>query len=133
MSKLNDFLSVCLVMLCGGDVMTANEKYARTYGITPRIFCKDGFNISIQNRYMNYCGSENGVRSFGLDWKTVEWGFPSEELPDEEKYNSEGDVGGYVPMEVMDELLESHGGIDYEETFKQAYATYKKHYDNVLK
>lgn len=122
MSKLNNFLSSMLVMVCGGnDVNKAAMNYNNVHYPLPRIFCKDGFNISIQVNAMNYCGSENGIRKFGVDWKMVEWGFPSEDLPNDEKYNSEGDVGGYVNIDIMEELLDSHGGIDYEETFKQAY------------
>ena len=75
MSKLNDFLSVCMVMVCGGnDVNAADERYTVGHYPLPRIYCKDGFNISIQVNSMNYCGSENGLREFGLDWKMVEWG-----------------------------------------------------------
>lgn len=131
-SKLNDLLSSMLVMcVCGGNLRRADENYERHgYYPLPRIYCKDGFNISIQINNGNYCASENGSRTFGLDWQMVEWGFPSEELTDE-KYKTDGDIGAYVPIEVMDELLESHGGIDYETTFKYAYEHNKKAYDKV--
>lgn len=96
------------------------EKYNRTHFFLPRIHCKDGFNISIQVNVGNYCASENGTRTFGTDWKLVEWGFPSEPI-DFEKYNAENvdtmrSVGGYVEIELMDALLQEHGGIDLQAT-----------------
>ena len=103
------------------------EAYQSTYFLLPRIHCKDGFNISIQVNRENYSASENGVRIFGTDWKLVEWGFPSEQI-DAKKYNAENylaedeeldttqTVGGYVEIELMDKLLQEHGGIDLQTT-----------------
>lgn len=91
----------------------------------PRIYCKDGFNISIQVHNGNYCASENGTRTFGLDWKLVEWGFPSSPI-DFEKYNAEDtdtmrSVGGYVEVGLIDELCEKHGGIDLAKTLQEEF------------
>ena len=95
------------------------RNYKKHFILIPRIYCNDGFNVSIQVHRGAYCASENGYREFGLDWKEVEWGYPSEPLTDE-KYNPEnpgGDtIGGNVPIEVMEELLEQHGGINVKET-----------------
>ena len=102
------------------------EAYQSTYFLLPRIHCKDGFNISIQVNRGNYSASENGVHIFGTDWKLVEWGFPSEQI-DAKKYNAENyleeeeidttqTVGGYVEIELMDQLLQEHGGIDLQTT-----------------
>ena len=82
--------------------------YQDKYFFVPRIYCKDGFNISIQVNQGNYCASENGTRTFGLDWKLVEWGFPSSHI-DGKKYNAESSpttesVGGYVEIGLIDEL-----------------------------
>ena len=60
-----------------------SNTYQNKFFFIPRIYCKDGFNISIQVNNTNYCGSENGTRTFGLDWKLVEWGFPSSEIDGE--------------------------------------------------
>ena len=106
------------------------EAYQSTYFLLPRIHCKDGFNISIQVSNGNYCANENGVRTFGTDWKLVEWGFPSEHI-DAKKYNAENyleeeeidttqTVGGYVEIELMDKLLQEHGGIDLQATLTKA-------------
>ena len=100
--------------------------YRRNFFFLPRIYCKDGFNISIQVHNGNYCGSENGTRTFGLDWKLVEWGFPSSEI-DGEKYNAEDDddttnsVGGYVEIGLIDELCEEQGGIDLAKTLQEEF------------
>lgn len=93
----------------------------------PRIYCKDGFNISVQVHNGNYCASENGTRTFGLDWKLVEWDFPSSPI-DFEKYNAEDtdtmrSVGGYVEIGLIDELCEEHGGIDLAKTLQEEYAS----------
>ena len=73
----------------------------------------------------NYCASENGTRTFGLDWKLVEWGFPSEPIGGK-KYKAESvptteSVGGYVEIELMDELCEEHGGIDLAKTLQEEF------------
>lgn len=101
--------------------------YQDKFFIIPRIYCKDGFNISIQVNKANYCGSENGTRTFGLDWKLVEWGFPSSPI-DFEKYNAEDtdtmrSVGGYVEIGLIDELCEKHGGIDLAKTLQEEFYT----------
>ena len=104
---------------CEGMIRTYDKNYFRI----PRIYCNDGFNISVQVNKANYCGSENGIRTFGLDWKLVEWGFPSQNI-DAEKYNAEEhptteSVGGYVDVKLIDELCEQHGGIDLQATLSE--------------
>ena len=101
------------------------DKYDTTIFFLPRIVCKDGFSISIQVHNGNYCASENGTRTFGLDWKLVEWGFPSEDI-DAKKYNAESlpttkSVGAYVEIGLIDELCEQHGGMDLQQTLRGAY------------
>lgn len=103
-----------------------STNYEESFFLIPRIFCKDGFNISVQVNSSNYCGSENGVRTFGLDWKLVEWGFPSEPI-DGDKFNAEDknktteSVGGYVEIGLLDELCTEHGGIDLQKTLSEEY------------
>ena len=113
-------------MLKGTERCTQlSTKYDESFFLIPRIFCKDGFNISVQVNSSNYCGSENGVRTFGLDWKLVEWGFPSEHI-DGKKYNAESSpttesVGDYVEIGLLDELCTEHGGIDLQKTLSEEY------------
>lgn len=114
-------------ILKGTDRCTQmSTNYEESFFLIPRIFCKDGFNISVQVNSSNYCGSENGVRTFGLDWKLVEWGFPSEPI-DGDKFNAEDkdktteSVGGYVEIGLLDELCTEHGGIDLQKTLSEEY------------
>lgn len=109
-----------------GNTTTFEElerDYNNNYFYLPRIRCNDGFSISIQVHNGNYCASENGTRQFGFTWREVEWGFPSEEI-DGVKYNAEDEnnitntVGGYVDINLIDELIEEHGGLNLEETLK---------------
>lgn len=115
---------------CKRTQMSMEETYNSTHFSLPRIHCKDGFNISIQVSNGNYCANENGVRTFGTNWELVEWGFPSEQI-DAKKYNAENylkeeeidttqTVGGYVEIELMDKLLQEHGGIDLQATLKKS-------------
>ena len=131
--KLQEFVNTMafsmLMANIKGSIRTQKsmeEAYQSTYFLLPRIYCKDGFNISIQVNRGNYSASENGVHIFGTDWKLVEWGFPSEQI-DAKKYNAENyleeeeidttqTVGGYVEIELMDKLLQEHGGIDLQAT-----------------
>ena len=115
---------------CKRTQMSMEETYNSTHFSLPRIHCKDGFNISIQVSNGNNCANENSVRTFGTNWELVEWCFPSEHI-DAKKYNAENyleeeeidttqTVGGYVEIELMDTLLQEHGGIDLQATLTKA-------------
>jgi hypothetical protein len=108
----------------------------------PRVWAKDGFSVSLQIHNGNYCSSENGYREFGHTMEEVEFGFPSENEPLMHKYsemyghtkpqfNEElnveyipfeeatfdiTDTVGRIPVSVMEEVFEKHGGIDWEKT-----------------
>lgn len=120
--KTNDFINAFLKM------MGINENnYPHNYFHLPRIYCKDGFSISIQVNEGNYCGSENGYRKFGNEWRMVEWGFPTQpidcRLYDAECYTDAETVNsvGSIEIEKIDELLESHDGIDILATLSNAH------------
>ena len=76
-----------------------------------RITCADGFSVSVQAGYANYCSPRDNVG----DWNKFELGFPSEaddliQEYAEEPNNPTETVYGYVPMSVVVALLEKHGG-----------------------
>lgn len=101
------------------DSMSAS--YQNEFFFIPRVYAKDGFNISIQAHHGNYCVSENGTREFGLDWHNVEWGFPSDVIDPirynaEDCFNTRNTVGGYVDIDLLNSLLNEHGGIDLRMT-----------------
>jgi len=97
--------------------------YDSTYFFLPRIFCKDGFNISIQINNGNYCSSNNGYRELGSNWETAEWGFTSVHEPmldetAEQDGNTTENVGS-APIELLQKVIDNHGGIDWEATVSE--------------
>ena len=92
--------------------------------VIPKIVCKDGFSVSLQASRTHYAGPRNDLGP----WYKVELGFPSEgdtrlneymdfyssdenEIPD-----PTANVYGYVPLDIVLEVFESHGGIDEDAT-----------------
>lgn len=87
-----------------------------TYGIQenrPRLYCNDGYSISVQASAFHYCKPRlDGIQ----DYESVELGFPSTE---DELINEYAEVDsdytktvyGYVPIEIVEELINKHGGI----------------------
>ena len=78
----------------------------------PRLFCNDGFNMSVQAGEYPYCSP----RRNGSEFYTVEIGYPSEreELLMEYCEDTESPtetVYGYVPIEVVQTVIDKHGGI----------------------
>ena len=91
-----------------------NNRATDWFGVK-RLHCKDGFSMSVQAHYGAYCAPR--VDHTDTDYYfEVEVGFPSEreELLMEyvEDYDNPTDtVYGYVPVEVVQEVIEKHGGI----------------------
>ena len=73
---------------------------------------RDGFNISIQANEYAYCTPR---KTSAWPYERVELGFPSEidELiePFAESPGTTETVYGYVPIDIVNELAEKHGGI----------------------
>lgn len=81
--------------------------------IRPAVVCEDGFAVSIQASAAHYCTPRvNGAPRY----ETVELGFPSESDPlifeyaEDPKYPTRT-VYAQVPVEVVDTLIEKHGGV----------------------
>lgn len=79
----------------------------------PHIVCEDGFTISVQAGYGVYCTPRKKLEDG--NYSTVELGFPSEEDELIMEYAESEDytftVYPYVPIEVVEQLIEKHGGI----------------------
>ena len=81
--------------------------------IRPRVKCKDGFEISIQASEFHYCKPRvNG----NVIYEEVELGFPNMEDEVIAEYAEDPDeltetVYGYVPVDIVNQLIEKHGGI----------------------
>lgn len=80
----------------------------------PRIVCNDGFSISVQGSENHYCEPRKNL--LDQDYSAVELGFPS--APDDliADYAEDDEdlcqtVYGWVPINVVEELIEKHGGI----------------------
>jgi hypothetical protein len=102
------------------DFMGKQMSYDNQYFYCPRIYAKDGFNVSLQIHNGNYCGTENGYRTLGHTYESVEFGFTSEHEPLMSEYgdnpnDTTGTVGN-IPITVLEEVFIKHGGIDWEKT-----------------
>lgn len=80
--------------------------------VTKRIECNDGFSISVQANKFAYCMPRENK---AWPYSEVELGFPSEvddliEIYGEEHGTTET-VYPYVPIDIVNELIEKHGGI----------------------
>ena len=80
--------------------------------VTKRIECKDGFSISVQANDSAYCTPR---RNKAWPYSNVELGYPSKLDDLIEDYSEEPGttrtVYGYVPIEIVNQLIEKHGGI----------------------
>jgi hypothetical protein len=106
--------------------MTVQEFLKKTYegdehDNRPRIYCKDGFNMSVQGgTSRHYCEP----RELCNIYTKVEIGYPSQDLrPVLEDYTDpDGTIYAYVPIEEVELIVADHGGIDYEKTEVQVWA-----------
>lgn len=105
----------------------------------PFVICKDGFGVSIQASECHYCKPRisqidisrfefiprwhNQKRVSGFEpYECVELGFPTEEVEELMDYAENPDaptdtVYAWVPVEVVDKVLEKHGGIDIQQSY----------------
>lgn len=88
------------------------------YQVRSRIICKDGFSMSVQASYGHYCQPRINT----TEYFEFEIGFPIEEeslilMYAENQDEPTNTVYGYVPEDIVNEVLEKHGGIDEIKTF----------------
>ena len=84
--------------------------------VRPRIVCADGFEMSVQAGSHWYCYPRANLRDG--NYSEVEVGYPSDIEPLIMSYAEGGgktgyteNVYAYVPVDLIDEVLEKHGGI----------------------
>jgi hypothetical protein len=91
------------------------EYYAKpAYKTYKRIFCTDGFNLSVQAGFGKYCSPRISYDNIDFDGPYTEFevGFPSSFETLLEPYGDQSDdVCGYVPVKVIVEIIRKHGGI----------------------
>lgn len=104
MSKVNAYL-------------LSHRKDDDPFWLAPRITCADGFSLSVQVHSGAYCRPRDGI---GPDWVSAEIGFPSAtpspEVMAYAEYSEDptDTVYGYVPIELIDSLIDAHGGFATE-------------------
>ena len=82
-------------------------RFGRDTDILPRAKTADGFEISIQASQYHYCCPRI---TFDGPYTAYELGYPSEDETLIESYR-EGDIFPFVPSDLVEELVEKHGGI----------------------
>ena len=86
---------------------------ALRYRVVPKIVCADGFNISVQGgTHSHYCSPRETCNFY----QEVECGYPSEREETLMPYcECSSDplqtVYGYVPIDIVEEIVKKHGGI----------------------
>ena len=91
-----------------------NNRETDWFGVK-HLHCNDGFSMSVQAHSGAYCSPRTDPTDTDYYFK-VEVGFPSEREELLMKYADDYDnptdtVYGYVPVEVVQEVIEKHGGI----------------------
>ena len=107
MDKVNDYLKKHQVFIetpCGAEMPKPVK----------RIRCKDGYEISVQANRTAYCEPREDK---AWPYNSVELGFPNEIDSLITKYaedtNAQMDtIYAYVPIDVVNELIDKHDGID---------------------
>ena len=85
--------------------------------VTKRLYCKDGFSISVQANEHVYC---DPLENKAWPYSKVELGFPNAKddlIADyaEDPLDYTDTVYPYVPISIVNELVEKHGSIVNEE------------------
>ena len=100
---------------------SVNKNCPQHQNVRPIIICNDGFRMSVQAGYGIY---SSPIFNGALHYTSVEIGFPSNgdrliaeyaECPQDLTET----IYPYVPSEIVDELIEKHGGINKIKTFME--------------
>jgi hypothetical protein len=92
--------------------LTANRGPQRHW-MAKKLVCADGFRMSVQASEYHYCSPRDNDGPYTL----VEVGYPTEAVDALMPYIDGADceptdtVYGYVPVEVINQIIEQHGGI----------------------
>lgn len=82
------------------------------FPLAKRIECEDGFSLSVQATHGAYCSPRTNIGP----WSEVEVGFPSATPTEIMSYAETPEtptktVYGYVPIRMVEALIEAHGGM----------------------
>lgn len=87
----------------------------------PKIVCIDGFKMSVQGHEMTY----SIPKKVGTEFEAMEIGFPSVqedliiEFIDRPGHEPTQSVYGFIPISLIEQVIEKHGGIDEQKTFQE--------------
>ncbi len=95
------------------EFMTDTQYTAENGYLRCKARCADGFTISIQASAAHYCKPSQAENQ---PYESLELGYPSKREPMIMQYAEDNrrptrTVYGYVPWEVVEKMLEKHGGI----------------------
>ena len=87
-----------------------------------RLHCADGFSVSVQMSYFNYCNPREALTRSD-QYTEAELGYPSQEEPliteyAEDRQDLSRTVYGYVPMQVVEQVFQKHGGLHPAEVIR---------------
>lgn len=109
-------------------LQTEVRKYPGAFSFkeqVPLIYCMDGTTLSVQTGQNLYCSPRE---DYG-PWTAVEVGFPSRGfaqlmpyIDGDEDTDPTQTVYGYVPIHIVEEVIESCGGICWEVTLIKHHA-----------
>jgi len=104
--NLNDYL------MSHRDLKNPKVRDDYDFPLVPRVVCADGFSISVQASHGAYCSPRTNIGH----WYQVECGFPSDTPTEIMDYCENSDkptktVYGYVPIELVEDLIAAHGGM----------------------
>ena len=103
------------------DFIKQTFKIEHGYCFRPVIKCNDGFTMSVQGSSGHYCKPRK-TQDF---YESLEIGFPNEkedlilQYAEKEDFPTET-VYGWVPIEVIQQVIDKHGGIDVDKTFAES-------------
>jgi len=102
--------------------LKSGERYANTDLRAPcsKIVCYDGFEVSVQASSVHYCTPRDNEGPY----TEVELGYLLEPVEAWVEYAEDPDdltrtIYPYVPIELVEAVLEAHGGVDWTATIKE--------------
>ena len=117
--KINTFYKTYKKITPANGFMVETSDFRREFDrcMAPYIVCADGFTMSVQASGTHYCEPKRIAKRY----RSFEIGFPSLVEPVLMDYCEDdtkpcGTLYGYVPCDVINKVLEKHGGIDIAST-----------------
>ena len=105
-TNINDYL------ISQRDMTDEKVNSGRSFPLAKRVVCRDGFSLSVQATHGAYCSP----RTNRGPWDQVEVGYPSA-MPElimdyaEDPDRPTDTVYGYVPVALINQLIDLHGGM----------------------